>query len=633
MIHIYKKRGGRKAIRPLLFLLVFVISAISSVAVQELISLQGKVTTSAGALVNDGNLTVLVYDAPTGGNMVYNSSEDFNTSIQAGSFDVLLGSVTDMHLKLSDIYYMDMEVNGEDVDWDGEERKQFQSGVGREVSGNFSVDISDSTFFVDEINNRVGIGTILPGDAILNVSGTVDAWQLTINGSAVGAVSGWTDDGAIVRLSTSTDSVGIGTSSPGATLEIVNGSAVNALFNVTDGSDTRFLINGAGNVGIGTTGPGAPLEIYKAAGADVTGSGLIVSRYFSGGNYRGGAIYSRYITGASADALVFGVTGVDAKNPYSDFDQARMVITHLGNVGIGTASPTKNLDVWGTVNMSQLTAASGSPSTLCRNLGEVTVNPAQTCTVSSKVFKDNIVQLKNGEENRLMQLNVSSFEFKTETGKTHYGLIAEDVVKIYPELGRYNENGTLVTYEITELIPLLLRGYQDQQIQIEDLKSELCRKDGSYSWCASKITAVQPVNETPAEQIPEVPVSPVEEAPVQNSAPVIESFMPETVPVMSVGDSQEFTINVSDADNDVLSLQWFVNNLPVVNETSSVFTFAAVEFGSFEVKVLVTDGKDYSTHKWSVNVNEAGRSFGITGAAVGVVSKGSSLFGWLRSLF
>jgi hypothetical protein len=112
-----------------------------------------------------------------------------------------------------------------------------------------------------------------------------------------------------------------------------------------------------GNVGIGTTGPGAPLEVYKAgAGADNTGGGIIIARGPGPASYRGGAIYSRYFSGAAADALVFGVTTDNNKNPYSDLDQIRMVVLSNGNVGIGTSS-------FGTSAAKVLALASGTAPT------------------------------------------------------------------------------------------------------------------------------------------------------------------------------------------------------------------------------------------------------------------------------
>ncbi|OIP57550.1 MAG: hypothetical protein COX79_01975 [Candidatus Levybacteria bacterium CG_4_10_14_0_2_um_filter_36_16] len=171
---------------------------------------------------------------------------------------------------------------------------------------------------------------------------------------------------------TNTGNIGIGTSTPTTNLDISGSASVSAnlglygagdahTFNIFDngslniqrsaggdaGLATALFVQNNGNVGIGTSLPGAPLEIYKnGSGSDNTGGGIILARYDgSGVNYRGGAIYSRYISAVSADAMVFGVTLVDGKNPYSDFDQARMALLYDGRLGVGNTAPTVNLDV------------------------------------------------------------------------------------------------------------------------------------------------------------------------------------------------------------------------------------------------------------------------------------------------
>ncbi|MDD5693457.1 MAG: hypothetical protein PHU86_03225 [Patescibacteria group bacterium] len=225
------------------------------------------------------------------------------------------------------------------------------------------------------------------------IGGTVANNALTLQGNS--ATTGNTLTNAAIQLKVgdsgattamtilNNGNVGIGTTNPGNKLSLYAGSAGDdtlpalganggkfGIFNGTspaygflagvlssgnvfqqaqriDGTATAYnllLQPNGGNVGIGTTSPGSPLEIYKDGSvANTTGGGLIASRYHSGSNYRGGAIYSMYIT--NRDYLVFGVTGDNSKNPYSDFDQARMVIGDNGNVGIGTTSPTQKLTI------------------------------------------------------------------------------------------------------------------------------------------------------------------------------------------------------------------------------------------------------------------------------------------------
>jgi hypothetical protein len=105
---------------------------------------------------------------------------------------------------------------------------------------------------------------------------------------------GWTDEGTVVRLATSTDSVGIGTSSPHQKLGIAGhislegftpGHSTAVDFRDPDGSQwhlqyyqgglnfweagigSRMLIEDGGNVGIGTINPQGALDVHSTTGA------------------------------------------------------------------------------------------------------------------------------------------------------------------------------------------------------------------------------------------------------------------------------------------------------------------------------------------------------------------------------
>jgi hypothetical protein len=79
------------------------------------------------------------------------------------------------------------------------------------------------------MNGNVGIGTWSP-TARLHVIGTVNATAFVGDGSGLTGISvgstGWSDGGTNVYTSTTTDNVGIGTTTPNsATLEIVKNAA------------------------------------------------------------------------------------------------------------------------------------------------------------------------------------------------------------------------------------------------------------------------------------------------------------------------------------------------------------------------------------------------------------------------
>ncbi len=100
-------------------------------------------------------------------------------------------------------------------------------------------------------------------------------------------------------------------------------------------------------VGIGGTEQyvGAPLELYRyAPGNDSTAGGILLTRYSTfGTEYRGGAMYSRYINSAGfGEALVFGVCETNGKNPYADFDQMRMSLCKNGLLHVGNTPTSTN---------------------------------------------------------------------------------------------------------------------------------------------------------------------------------------------------------------------------------------------------------------------------------------------------
>jgi hypothetical protein len=74
----------------------------------------------------------------------------------------------------------------------------------------------------------------------------------------------------------------------------------------------------------------------------------------------------------------------------------------------------------------------------------------------------------------LHQLRPVTFRYKQdEQGERQYGLIAEDVATIYPELVTRGANGDLESVRYYEFIPILLNELQHQQQQLGAQSQEL----------------------------------------------------------------------------------------------------------------------------------------------------------------
>jgi hypothetical protein len=89
---------------------------------------------------------------------------------------------------------------------------------------------------------------------------------------------------------------------------------------------------------------------------------------------------------------------------------------------------------------------------------------------SDRNLKNNIEYISKDKTDSLLDLKPTEFTFKSDLHKkTHYGFIAQDLEKIYPELVKDCEKGYRKVNYI-ELIPLIISKMQSMQEQIDELK-------------------------------------------------------------------------------------------------------------------------------------------------------------------
>ena len=183
------------------------------------------------------------------------------------------------------------------------------------------------------IPSNVGIGTSSPSTN-LDISSSGDA---TINLKASGQANG-------LQLSQLT-------ADGGSSISATNNNYLKFSTNATE----RMRIDSSGNVGIGTTSPGARLHVYKGSSGGTINSStddlVIESNTTAGiniltnsGNGANGVIYfgdendnnaGRIIYVHSTNQFSFGTNGAE-----------RMILDSSGNVGIGTTSPTGQLQIY-----------------------------------------------------------------------------------------------------------------------------------------------------------------------------------------------------------------------------------------------------------------------------------------------
>jgi endosialidase-like protein len=92
---------------------------------------------------------------------------------------------------------------------------------------------------------------------------------------------------------------------------------------------------------------------------------------------------------------------------------------------------------------------------------------------SSERFKTGVAPMGRATSH-LQQLRPVTFELKTDASRTRqYGLIAEEVDKIYPELVIRDGAGKIQGVRYEELAPMLLNEVQQQRREVDQLKQQL----------------------------------------------------------------------------------------------------------------------------------------------------------------
>jgi hypothetical protein len=136
----------------------------------------------------------------------------------------------------------------------------------------------------------------------------------------------------------------------------------------------------------------------------------------------------------------------------------------IGNVGVAGESNVIRIGTKGTHKVTVIAGINSSKVT--GSAVYVTTTGRLGVLASSERFKTSIAPIGDSTE-KLQQLRPVSFHLKAEPkDEVQYGLIAEEVAKVYPELVIRGEKGRIDGVRYDELAPMLLNEVQQQQTTI-----------------------------------------------------------------------------------------------------------------------------------------------------------------------
>ncbi len=180
----------------------------------------------------------------------------------------------------------------------------------------------------------------------------------------------------------------------------------------------------------------------------------------------GSGSLSALLTGSANTAL-----GLNAGNAYTGSESSNICI---GHTGVAAESNVMRLgtDGSGTGQVSSTYVAGILNSTVTGSAVLVSSSHQLGLVASSERYKDNIQDMG---DTLVMKLRPVTFNYnfgtEEENSKKQYGLIAEEVLEVMPELVGYNSSGEVHTVHYHILPSLLLNELQKQQKTIDSLEA------------------------------------------------------------------------------------------------------------------------------------------------------------------
>lgn len=179
------------------------------------------------------------------------------------------------------------------------------------------------------------------------------------------------------------------------------------------------------------------------------------------GNKMGQIDFQAPLDGAGTDAILVGASiWAEADDTFAaDNNRTELVFATAGSE---TAVEKMRLDYQGWLGIGTAT-----PTTMLEVAGVIT-------ETSMREMKTNIEPIKNILP-AVLQMQGVTFDWKNEEngGKNSYGLIAEDVDKILPNLVSHDPDGKAKGIQYTKITAVLLEAIKEQQVQIDELKAKL----------------------------------------------------------------------------------------------------------------------------------------------------------------
>lgn len=330
----------------------------------------------------------------------------------------------------------------------------------------FFIGLNDQDFtrFNFDRNGNLGLGTEPAADFHLASTGSQQIWLEADTDN-----SGESDQPSIVL----SQDGGINVSTIGY-LDSRNHLSIRT--NDSGSGAAHILLEPEGRVGLGTASPQNTLDVHGPGTTAGGESGRVVTRFRN--------TTANTPTGVSIDAL----SGEDSVLYFADGGSPEWDVRMIHDTGV-FSHPTLNLQYHGSAGIRYIHVAPDNSESAINiypgsdnssRLGIISlawsdVTSYDFTNVSDVRLKQNIRDLEYGIDD-IMDLRPVKFEWKArEEDGDHLGLIAQEVLEILPELVESDamDPEQRLTVNYMALIPVLIKGMQNQQREIESLRARI----------------------------------------------------------------------------------------------------------------------------------------------------------------
>jgi len=261
------------------------------------------------------------------------------------------------------------------------------------------------------------------------------------------------------------------------------GTGALAAISPTTAGNTAFGLDALGSDTLGTDNIG--IGLFALASNDTgnrntaIGRGALLSNTTGSHNTATGeaALFANHVgsnnTAIGVHALV---SSTGTKNIGIGYRAGATLTNGSNNIYIGSVSGTSSESQTIRIGKAQtqtfiagINAASVSDAQV---MIDTTTGQLGIATSSARYKRD--IEAVGVRSEKVVALRPVTFAYKDDAqGATHYGLIAEEVAAVYPELVTRTATGDVQTVKYQELIPMLLNELQRQQQTLDRQQQEL----------------------------------------------------------------------------------------------------------------------------------------------------------------